>query len=741
MSWLDDFLLAIKRVRNSAGENMPQRTALQFGSGFTLTDDPLTNATLVEGGGGGGGATGPTGPTGPAGATGATGAAGVAGQLPSGWAELPGNVGFSPGPTLLLSAQVTTETVANVWAAVSISWQTTLASSGAAFFLTLSNGINTYTSDETWSDATSALDDVAVSINFRTPVPVAAGTWTARVYGRRTKSLSALVCTHCDLTVLGMQGARGPTGAAGPTGATGATGPAGDITGGDVTLTGSLATVVGIRGASVETGATTGDVLTYTSEGTWSPQPPSGGITSGDVTLVGGVATVVGLQSHPIDASAPLDGAFLTYDASAGNWLPYRVFQGSDLTYVPGTSLTVSALQGVPVAAGAPLAGSLLAYDDGAGEWTAYRVFDGSDLTYIPGTSLTVTRIQGRAVDAGAPTDGSFLTWDAGAANWVAFDPFAASDIYYSPGSAVTVVRIQGRDIGSGLPDQGAGLHFDSGTSTWYPLVMAGDVDTTYPETTVVTGLRGRVVAATTPTTGQVLAYDGTQWAPSAPSSGITSGDVSVSSGVATVVAIQGDAVSTTNPTTGQGLIWGGASYAPRAPITSGDVSLTTAGAATVTALRNLTIASVVPTTGQVLRFDGVQWVPFEPVTMVFSASINMKVAADTLLGTTRSDRGRFLVTECWSHIDTVVSPGVTPPTISVGYVSGSGYTEFVSLQSLPNSSIVNNYYSQVSLRAAGTSRLSAPASTGIYCRVSTASNATTYTATIVVRGYYLTNP
>lgn len=47
MSWLDDFLLAIKRVRNAAGQNLPQRNALKFGPGFTLTDDPLQNQTVV----------------------------------------------------------------------------------------------------------------------------------------------------------------------------------------------------------------------------------------------------------------------------------------------------------------------------------------------------------------------------------------------------------------------------------------------------------------------------------------------------------------------------------------------------------------------------------------------------------------------------------------------------------------------------------------------------------------------
>jgi hypothetical protein len=55
MSWLDDFLLAIRRVRNSAGENLPIRHALKFGAGFTTTDDPTRDQIVVTSSGGGGG--------------------------------------------------------------------------------------------------------------------------------------------------------------------------------------------------------------------------------------------------------------------------------------------------------------------------------------------------------------------------------------------------------------------------------------------------------------------------------------------------------------------------------------------------------------------------------------------------------------------------------------------------------------------------------------------------------------
>lgn len=738
MSWLDDFLLAIKRVRNSDGENMPQRTALQFGAGFTLTDDPLTNATLVEGGGGGGGATGPTGPTGPAGATGATGAAGVAGQLPSGWAELPGSVGFSPGPTLILSAQVTTETTANVWAAVSISWQTTLASSGAAFFVTLSNGINTYTSDETWSDATAADDDVSVSLNFRTPVPVAAGTWTARVYGRRTKSLSSLVCTHCDLTVLGMQGAIGPTGATGPAGATGATGPAGDIAGGDVTLTGGLATVVGLQGSPVPiatTPADNGKVLVYTA-GEYTARLP---ITGGDVTQdTSGLCTVVGLQETPLDTTAPTAGQVLTFDGSS--WTPQDAgsITSGDVTVVSGAA-TVVGLQGRAIDPVMPTGGQMLVWANASSSWEPTSL--GGDLSGTPDVA-TVTGLQGQPVSSATPAANSVLRfaggqWAPGNATYI-----ASGDVNVA-GTVATVTGLQGYPMSAGLPAVGSFLAWDDGAAEWTPYAVfspGNDSDLTYvPGTSLrVSAIQGRAVDPIAPTGGQMLVWANasSSWEPTS-----LGGDLSGTPDVATVAKLQGRALASTAPTTGQSIVWSGTQWAPRAAIVSGDVTVTTVGQAAVVALQGRALASTAPTTGQVIRWDGTQWAPFEPVTMVFSAQIDMRVAANTLLGTTRSDRGRFIATECWSHIDDIVSPGVTPPTISVGYVAGTGYYEFVALQSLPNSSIVDNYYSQVSLRAAGTTRLSAAPSTGIYCRVATASNATTYVATIILRGYYLTNP
>lgn len=48
MSWLDDFLLAIQKVRNAAGQTLPRRNALKFGPGFVVTDNALANQLEVS---------------------------------------------------------------------------------------------------------------------------------------------------------------------------------------------------------------------------------------------------------------------------------------------------------------------------------------------------------------------------------------------------------------------------------------------------------------------------------------------------------------------------------------------------------------------------------------------------------------------------------------------------------------------------------------------------------------------
>jgi len=128
-----------------------------------------------------------------------------------------------------------------------------------------------------------------------------------------------------------------------------------------------------------------------------------------------------------------------------------------------------------------------------------------------------------------------------------------------------------------------------------------------------VKALQGKAVGTAAPSTGQVLTWSGTQWAPQTVVSAV-GGDISGTIAAATVKAIQGEAVGTTAPSAGQVLTWSGTQWAPQtaAGALGGDLSGTTA-AATVQALQGRSVQSLAPTTGQVLTWNGTQWTPQSP--------------------------------------------------------------------------------------------------------------------------------
>src|SRR5579859_3873348 len=82
-----------------------------------------------------------------------------------------------------------------------------------------------------------------------------------------------------------------------------------------------------------------------------------------------------------------------------------------------------------------------------------------------------------------------------------------------------------------GLSISGAGLISFAGGQT-FP-AGSGDVSGAYPSLTVA-GLQGHAVAGTAPTTGQVLQFNGTQWAPTTPAAGWLLGGNVVGCGMTT---------------------------------------------------------------------------------------------------------------------------------------------------------------------------------------------------------------
>ncbi len=407
----------------------------------------------------------------------------------------------------------------------------------------------------------------------------------------------------------------------------------------------TLAGVLSVFGRSGAIAAQTGDYSFPQIGGTiaGSQLPAAAGDLSG--ALPG--PTVIKIQSRPISATTPLTGQVLGWDGA--QWTPQTAVGG--VTNVFGRNGLVTAQTGdysFGQISGTVASGQLPAA--------------GGDLSGTLGAA-TVTRIQGRTIASTLPTTGQVLGWSG--TQWVPQTP--ASGVASVFGRTGTVTgqtgdysfgQISGNVAAAQLPAPG------------------GDLSGTFTSATV-SRIQNRAVAATAPSTGYVLTWDGAQWTPGAPA-GVTStfgrtgaiaaqagdysfaqisgtvgsaqlpaasGDLSGSLASPTVSRIQNRPVAVTSPSSGQLLGWDGAQWTPQTvsgavtsafgrtgavtaqvgdysfgqisgsagvgqlPAAGGDLSGTLT-AARVSGLQNRAVSAALPATGAVLSWDGAQWAP-----------------------------------------------------------------------------------------------------------------------------------
>ena len=354
-----------------------------------------------------------------------------------------------------------------------------------------------------------------------------------------------------------------------------------------------------------------------------------------------------------VPAVCTIGETFVKTDAAAGKNL-----------YVC-TAANVWTVQGIEVPDLTGKADQILTNDGSGLTWQAF----GGDLTGRPG-AMTVRGLGGRTLGSLTPLDGQFLKWNGNAQQWEPTTLAGAMSVFGRTGAITaqtgdyTFAQIAGTVGVSQLPATGGDLN---GTLTGAR----------------VTGLQNRPVATSAPATGQVLAWDGAQWAPQAfAGGGVTSlfgrtgavtgqtgdysfgqisgtvgsaqlpaaaGDLNGALSAPTVAGIQSRPVAPAAPSVGQVLAWNGSQWAPQAlagvgvtsmfgrtgavtaqtadysfaqisgavgsgqlPSAGGDVSGTLTNA-TVSKLQNRAMSTAAPATGQVLSWDGSQWIPQTP--------------------------------------------------------------------------------------------------------------------------------
>jgi hypothetical protein len=335
--------------------------------------------------------------------------------------------------------------------------------------------------------------------------------------------------------------------------------------------------------------------------GTVSPAqlPPATSSAQGGVQLTqdlaGSAATpkVAGLQGNPVSGAIPAANQVLTWNgttwapatppAGAGsgacgtNQFVIGVNLGSspNCTQPAFSSLTGAATSAQLPAASAAARGGLVLAQDLTGTATAPKV----------------AGLQGNPVSSTAPTANQVLTWNG--TTWVPTTPTAGA----GTGACGANQFVSGVNLGSSPNCTQPAFASLSGTATAAQLPAASSSAqgalqlaqdlTGSAVAPKVAGLQGNPVLSTTPTSNQILTWNGTAWTPAnAPATGAqVAQDLGGTTAAPKVVGLQGSPVSSAAPTANQVLTWNGTTWVPTTP---------TAGAGTGACGANQFITSVV---------------------------------------------------------------------------------------------------------------------------------------------------
>lgn len=306
-----------------------------------------------------------------------------------------------------------------------------------------------------------------------------------------------------------------------------------------VNSTGAIASATGITssGAIQFSGLTTAGIVFTSATGLLSSAAVSG---DGTVTNAG-LLNVTGIQGRSVFNSAPTNGQVLSWNNANTRWEPTTLTTVGTVTSV-GLALPAQlTVTGSPVTASGTLSAAwntqspnlvFAGPSSGPAAVPAFRSLAATDIPtldaaiigsgLIPvarggtnsGTALNNNRIMissgGSITEATAMTNGQLLIGSTGAA------PAAGT---LTAGTGITITNTAGAitiaSSGSGLPAlTSANIWVGNSTNSAIERALSQDGTLSNTGLLTVTGLQTVAISSTAPTNGQLLRFNGAQWAP-----------------------------------------------------------------------------------------------------------------------------------------------------------------------------------------------------------------------------------